>query len=105
MKRASLLVIAALAIAATFVSCGESKPYRMIDGRIYLNEPKRPAGQQDMLLFAAEPIDVVRVGFMGLGARGAAAPKRWAQILSSSRYALKKAKLILFAIASSPFII
>ena len=80
MKRASLLVIAALAIAATFVSCGESKPYRMIDGRIYLNEPKRPAGQQDMLLFAAEPIDVVRVGFIGLGARGAAAPKRWAQI-------------------------
>ena len=33
-----------------------------------------------MLQFAAEPLDIVRVGFIGLGSRGKGGPKRWSQI-------------------------
>ena len=42
--------------------------------------PERPAGQTDMLAFAAAPIDTVRVGFIGLGMRGPGAVKRFTQI-------------------------
>ncbi len=38
---------------------------------------ERPAGQEDMLGFAAEPIPVVRVGFVGLGMRGQGAVERF----------------------------
>ena len=33
-------------------------------------EPARPAGQESVLKLACEPLDTVRVGFIGLGARG-----------------------------------
>ena len=74
-------IIMALLVAMSLSACSDcGKPYKVVDGRIVLKTPKRPKGQEDMLLFAAEPIDVVRVGFIGLGDRGAAAPKRWAYI-------------------------
>lgn len=34
--------------------------------------PERPAGQEDMVGFAAEPLDSVRIGIIGLGMRGGA---------------------------------
>ena len=80
MKIKSLIFSLFVAVMLVSVGCDNGKPYKMVDGRIYLKTPERPAGQQDMLLFAAEPIDVVRVGFIGLGDRGASAPKRWAYI-------------------------
>ncbi|MBR0339928.1 MAG: glycosyl hydrolase, partial [Alistipes sp.] len=76
----NLLFLPLLALLFVAVGCDSGKPYKMVDGRIVLKTPERPKGQEDMLLFAAEPIDVVRAGFIGLGDRGAAAPKRWAQI-------------------------
>lgn len=42
--------------------------------------PARPAGQQDMLQFAADPIPAVRVAFIGLGLRGPGAVKRMTHI-------------------------
>lgn len=42
--------------------------------------PARPAGQQDMLQFAADPIPAVRVAFIGLGMRGPGAVKRMTHI-------------------------
>lgn len=42
--------------------------------------PARPAGQQDMLQFAADPIPTVRVAFIGLGMRGPGAVKRMTHI-------------------------
>lgn len=42
--------------------------------------PTRPAGQQDMLQFAADPIPTVRVAFIGLGMRGPGAVKRMTHI-------------------------
>ena len=80
MKIKTMLFLPILALLFVGVGCESAKPYKMVNGRIILKTPERPKGQQDMLLFAAEPIDVVRVGFIGLGDRGASAPKRWAQI-------------------------
>lgn len=35
-------------------------------GIITTDVPERPEGQEDMIEFAAKPIDTVRVGFIGL---------------------------------------
>lgn len=40
----------------------------------------RPAGQEDMLAFEADPIPVVRVGFIGLGMRGPGAVERFTHL-------------------------
>jgi len=40
---------------------------------IQVDVPSRPAGQEDMLGFAAPAIDTVRVGFVGIGSRGSGA--------------------------------
>ena len=42
--------------------------------------PERPAGQTDMVGYAASPIDTVRVGFIGLGMRGPDAVNRFLHI-------------------------
>ncbi|MDE7387074.1 MAG: Gfo/Idh/MocA family oxidoreductase [Muribaculaceae bacterium] len=42
--------------------------------------PERPAGQEDMIGFAAEPLDSVRVGIIGLGMRGPGAVERMLNI-------------------------
>lgn len=51
--------------------------YKIKDGKIIYNTPPRPSDQQSMLGFAAEPIDTVRVGFIGLGMRGPGAVSRF----------------------------
>lgn len=43
---------------------------------IKTNVPPRPAGQQDMIEFAAAPMEKVRVGIIGLGMRGSDAVER-----------------------------
>ena len=47
-----------------------SKAYSVKKGMIHFKEPARAKGQTSMLGFAAEPIDTVRVGIIGLGMRG-----------------------------------
>ena len=71
-----------IAIAALFLlaGCNSNTKYRMVDGTIVYDVPKRAAGQQDMIAFAAEPMESVRVGFIGLGMRGPGAVRRWCQI-------------------------
>ena len=71
-----------------FVGEKSNEPYKMVDGTIICKTPKRPKGQQDMLQFAAEPLDTVRVGFIGLGSRGKGGPKRWSQIEGTKIVAL-----------------
>ncbi|WP_346702735.1 hypothetical protein [uncultured Alistipes sp.] len=56
-----LLLIAGLLLSA---ACSDSRT-----GMIHTPTPPRPAGQSDMLRFAAEPIPTVRVAFIGLGMR------------------------------------
>ena len=81
MKRRSILLImlfvATLASALCYIYCGANdKPYTIKKGMIHFDEPKREAGQTSMLGFAAEPIDTVRVGIIGLGMRGKGPLKR-----------------------------
>lgn len=55
---------------------------------IITDVPERPAGQEDMIAFAAEPIDTVRVGFIGLGMRGPGAVSRFTKIPGTKIIAL-----------------
>lgn len=50
--------------------------------------PERPQGQTDMVGFAADPIDTVRVGFIGLGMRGPSAVERFIHIPGTQIVAL-----------------
>ncbi len=43
-------------------------------------EPARPAGQKDVLELRNDPIDTVRIGFIGLGNRGEFAVRRYTKI-------------------------
>ncbi len=79
---------AIVAIAALLcISCTESE-YKIVEGTIVYNTPERTAGQSDMIGFASEPLETVRVGFIGLGMRGPGAVRRWAAIEGTEIVAL-----------------
>ena len=69
MTRKLLSLCAAVLFLA---ACGGQKT----GGVIELPVPQRPAGQQDMIQFAAEPIADVGIGVVGLGMRGSDAVER-----------------------------
>lgn len=76
MKRRTI-VLGALFVATIastlcyiFSSKGFDAPYTIKNGMIHFAEPERAKGQTSMLQFAAEPIENVRVGIIGLGMRG-----------------------------------
>jgi len=50
--------------------------------------PERPAGQTDMVAFAAPKLETVRVGFIGLGMRGPGAVERFTHIPGTQIVAL-----------------
>jgi len=58
------------------------------DRTIRLDVPVRPAGQTDMVGYAAPPLDTVRVGFIGLGMRGPGAVERFVHIPGTKIVAL-----------------
>ena len=66
------IMAASLCAMALFASCGNADTNRTI----VTDVPERPAGQTDMLGFAAEPMDSVRIGVVGLGMRGSSAASR-----------------------------
>ena len=77
-------LVAFLAIAGLVaVSCGGGKkidssvPACVKDGMIVLETPARVAGQKSALQMKCDPIDTVRVGFIGLGMRGSSAVQRY----------------------------
>jgi hypothetical protein len=74
LKFSLLLFIATIAFSC--VAPSENGAPQMIKTEV----PERPAGQTDMLQFAAEPIPTVRVGFVGLGMRGPGAVQRFTHI-------------------------
>lgn len=86
MKIKHLFVGCALMAGAILTGCcGASSPivgenYSFKDGMIVFDEPARAAGQESMLGFAADPIPVVRVGFIGLGMRGPGAVERFTHL-------------------------
>lgn len=70
MKRVLFLLVALLPL----VSCVQES------GIIRTEVPARPAGQQDAIGMTADPIDTVRIGFVGLGMRGSAAVRRYTHL-------------------------
>lgn len=71
MRKVLYATIAALCIVCT--GCGNTS---RSSGIIKTDVPERPAGQEDMLGFAADPIEEVGVGVVGLGMRGGDAVQR-----------------------------
>ena len=72
-----LLVLAALAALVLSCKSKDEYGYTIKDNQIVYNTPARTADQQSMLGFAAEPIEHVRVGLIGLGDRGTGAVRRF----------------------------
>lgn len=52
-------------------------PYEVKNGVVVTKVPERPAGQKDALNLTTPKINVLRVGFVGLGMRGHEAIRRW----------------------------
>lgn len=83
MRRIISLLTVLLAVACGILSCTDypevesSVHYKVKAGTIVLDEPARSAGQQSALGMTVDPIDTVRVGFVGLGMRGSGAVIRY----------------------------
>ena len=67
-------ILVMLLVIAASCSCISDREIIKVD------VPKRPAGQEHVLGLATEPLDTVRVGFVGLGSRGPYAVRRFIQI-------------------------
>ena len=77
-----LKILNFLAIALMFTSCCDASAKKEIASAgvvqpIVLDQPARPAGQEDVIALTAPKMDTVRVGFIGLGMRGPGAVKRF----------------------------
>ena len=68
-------ILMALAAAAALLSLTGCKQ-KSAPGIIKTEIPARPAGVEDMILFAADPIPDVGIGVVGLGMRGSDAVER-----------------------------
>lgn len=96
MNKFKVLMIAIASLAIAMQGCesskqttGSSSSTQVRSARpIAVPAPVRPAGQMDMLAYAAPKIPVVRVGFIGLGMRGPGAVSRWLQIPNTKVMAL-----------------
>ena len=75
MMKKSLYLLLICLLAA--VSCGKkvpaSVPAVIKNGVIELKTPPRAPGQQSALGLKCDPIDTVRIAFVGVGGRGAGA--------------------------------
>lgn len=81
LKSLSVSVIFATAMLSASAANPEYKP-------ISIPTPPRPAGVTDMVAFAAQPIDTVRVGIIGLGMRGYSAVDRFIHVPGSRLVAI-----------------
>ncbi len=78
---AALIAVSAMALqTANAQSLSPSTKWHWDKGTIVVDTPERPVGQQHVLGLKADPIQTVRVGFVGLGMRGPSAVIRFCQI-------------------------
>ncbi len=75
-----IIISIALLSLILFVACNSNEYGEKKSGIIKTEVPTRPAGQEDMVAFAAPKLDTVKVGFIGLGMRGPGAVKRFTYI-------------------------
>lgn len=79
MKKVLLFLLMAITVATT--SCDKkvpaSVPARIKDGKIVLQAPARQPGQTSALGLKCDPIETVRIAFVGIGGRGTDAVRRY----------------------------
>jgi len=76
--RKHLFILLSICLAAASCSrIDSSVPARFRNGLITLSTPAPEKGQQNALGLTAEPMDTVRVGFIGVGMRGGGAVYRF----------------------------
>ena len=75
----SLIACFAMSAAAQQTTSDET-PWTWDDGMIVTQTPERPEGQHSVIGLTAAPMEVVRVGFVGLGMRGPEAVSRFTHI-------------------------
>ena len=83
LRHLAIAMTAALGMAAscdTVQHCDSSIPYDIQDGKIVFQVPPRIEGQKSVLGLTTEPMETVRVGFIGLGMRGPGAVERFTHI-------------------------
>ena len=88
MKNKFLHLIFSLVLMTMVSSCNDKKEttevrkgnYRIVDNTIVFDEPQRIEGQKSVLQFTVDPIENVRIGFIGLGMRGPDAVDRMTYI-------------------------
>lgn len=73
-------ILLALVVALTFGACQPQNQQQEQDRVIRTEVPERPAGQEHVLELRTEPLETVRVGFIGLGMRGPGAVYRMMNI-------------------------
>lgn len=74
---AGILILLLAAASCSTQKAETSVPHKIEDGRIILEAPDRAPGQESALLMTCDPIDTVRVGFIGVGMRGESAVHRF----------------------------
>ena len=83
MKKLVYLLVAMLVIGCYSCNCqakSKEKAKKENSGIIKTEIPVRPAGQTDVVGLRCDPIETVRVGFIGLGMRGPGAVSRFTHI-------------------------
>ena len=72
------LFILLTAAVSLLSACGANEEgYKIVDGTIVFDVPERAEGQKSVLGLRTEPMETVRVGFIGLGMRGPGAVERF----------------------------
>jgi len=83
MKKTKLhlsMLFAAVAVLTACSSAQTDEKYEISDGIIKTQVPERPEGQKDVVALRLDPMDTVRVGFIGMGMRGPGAVNRFSNI-------------------------
>jgi len=81
MKKHFLLsIIFTFLLLSTTFAAKTASAFKVVNGRIEFAEPKRTAGQSDVLELRCAPIDTVRVAIIGIGMRGIGAVGRYCQL-------------------------
>ena len=80
MRKKSLVLLTVLAII--LISCENNSDPKLANDTLFkakelFPEPPRPEGQKDVIELTCNPIDTIRIGFIGLGMRGSGAVKRY----------------------------
>ena len=75
-----LMLVASIFVSSCSSDVKSDRNYVVKDNMIIFSEPERVEGQKSVLQLAVDPIPVVRMGFIGLGMRGADAVNRISNI-------------------------